>query len=383
MMNALLDKIILLLCCIPGLYFTNTAPAAVCAFWTALAISALSYALSGNIFCRMLRLLYIITVFAVPEFMIFLPLTAYDCAAENYEKWIAAALWAAALLFHYFSGSFETLFSPEFPGFILFYFVVIGCVLAVLMHKKTASYERLHQKFYKMRDDDAELALLLEERNQSLLEKQNNEIYTATLRERNRIAREIHDNVGHMITRSILMVGALKTVQKEPSLLEPLTALHTTLNQAMDSIRKSVHDLHDSSINLKDSLESLIRDFTFCPVTLQYDVQSALPSDIKYSLISIVKEALVNIARHSNATQASLTIIEHPGFYQFALHDNGTKIPELPCLAPEISKTSSELTSSGIGLSNIRARVKAFGGHLNINWKDGFRIYITIPKNQS
>ena len=116
---------------------------------------------------------------------------------------------------------------------------------------------------------------------------------------------------------------------------------------------------------------------------MQYDVQSALPSDIKYSLISIVKEALVNIARHSNATQASLTIIEHPGFYQFALHDNGTKIPELPCLAPDISKTSSELTSSGIGLSNIRARVKAFGGHLNINWKDGFRIYITIPKNQS
>ena len=382
-MYALLDKTILLLCCIPGLYFTDTAPVSVCAFWTALAVSSLSYALSGNVFCRILRLVYILTAFAVPEFMIFLPLIAYDFVVGDSGKWIAAGLSAVALLFHYVSGSFETLLSPDFPGFILFYFVVIGCALAILMHQKTASYERLHRKFYKMRDDDTELALLLEERNQSLLEKQNNEIYTATLRERNRIAREIHDNVGHMITRSILMVGALKTVQKDSALLEPLTALHTTLNQAMDSIRKSVHDLHDSSINLKDSLESLIRDFTFCPVTLQYDVQSILPRDVKYSLISIVKEALVNIARHSNATQASLTLIEHPGFYQFTLHDNGTKISGTACPAPEISKTSAEIASSGIGLSNIRARVKAFGGHLNIDWKEGFRIYITIPKNQA
>ena len=112
-------------------------------------------------------------------------------------------------------------------------------------------------------------------------------------------------------------------------------------------------------------------------------MQSILPRDVKYSLISIVKEALVNIARHSNATQASLTLIEHPGFYQFTLHDNGTKISGTACPAPEISKTSAEIASSGIGLSNIRARVKAFGGHLNIDWKEGFRIYITIPKNQA
>jgi signal transduction histidine kinase len=42
------------------------------------------------------------------------------------------------------------------------------------------------------------------------MEKQDYEIYLATLRERNRIAREIHDNVGHMLSRSILQIGALK-----------------------------------------------------------------------------------------------------------------------------------------------------------------------------
>ncbi len=66
-----------------------------------------------------------------------------------------------------------------------------------------------------MRDTDTELKLVMEQRNRELLEKQDNEIYLATLRERNRIAREIHDNVGHMLSRSILQVGALATICKE------------------------------------------------------------------------------------------------------------------------------------------------------------------------
>ena len=159
-----------------------------------------------------------------------------------------------------------------------------------------------------MRDEDAELQLLLEERNKSLLEKQNTEIYTATLRERNRIAREIHDNVGHMLTRSILMVGALKTTCKEQPLSQPLELLQETLNQAMDSIRKSVHDLHDSSLNLEESLKNLIKEFTFCPVELQYDMPAELPSEMKYSVVAIVKEALVNISKHSEASKAEISI---------------------------------------------------------------------------
>lgn len=380
-MNVFLDKMLLLLYCLPGLYFTNAAPASVCALWSALTISALSYALSEHTFCAFLRGIYLAAFCAVPEFVIFLPLIAYDFSFEGKYRGISTILSSGILLYHTVCGRLETLFSPYLNGFLPLYFVLLGCILAVLMRKKTASYARLHQKFYRLRDDDTELALLLEERNQSLLEKQNTEIYTATLRERNRIAREIHDNVGHMLTRAILMVGALKTVQKDSALQEPLSSLHDTLNQAMDSIRKSVHDLHDSSINLRESLETLIRDFTFCPVTLQYDISSPLPRDIKYSLISIVKESLVNISRHSNATQASITAIEHPGFYQFIIRDNGTT-PSAQATRMDPEKASGFIPASGIGLTNIRSRVKAFGGHLSIHQNNGFHIYITIPKNK-
>ena len=95
-----------------------------------------------------------------------------------------------------------------------FFFLLLGIMTALLLRRRTDTCELLRQKYRRTRDDGTEILLLLEEKNQFLLEKQDTEIYTATLRERNRIAREIHDNVGHMLTRSILMVGALKTVNQ-------------------------------------------------------------------------------------------------------------------------------------------------------------------------
>ena len=71
------------------------------------------------------------------------------------------------------------------------------------------------------------------------MEKQETEVHLATLKERNRIAREIHDNVGHMLSRSILQLGALKALNHDSSLSAPLSELHKTLNTAMDSIRTS------------------------------------------------------------------------------------------------------------------------------------------------
>ena len=59
----------------------------------------------------------------------------------------------------------------------------------------------------------------MEQKNKELLEKQDYEIQVATLNERNRIAREIHDSVGHLLSRSILQLGALKAVHRqEPEL---------------------------------------------------------------------------------------------------------------------------------------------------------------------
>ena len=251
--------------------------------------------------------------------------------------------------------------------FYLLFGIFLGFLLALFFRR----YEALQTLYRTTRDTETERNLLLHQRNQAILEKQDYEIYNATLKERNRIAREIHDNVGHVLSRSILMVGALKTVNQSPELSSSLEILDQSLNQAMDSIRSSVHDLHEEAEDLEHSLKLLLDQFQFCPVSFQYEMSRAIPPKLKYCFIGIVKEALSNIIRHSHATQVSISCIEHPGFYQLKISDNGT---------PETINSTTSGSGSGIGLTNIRERTEALNGTLQITTDKGFHIFVMIPK---
>ena len=166
-------------------------------------------------------------------------------------------------------------------GIEMIIFLLLGIGAAMLLEVKSTQLEIKEEKLKKIRDDSAERNLLLKEKNKELLEKQDYEIYTATLRERNRIAREIHDNVGHLLSRTILITGALKAVNKDAAVGEPLAQLENSLNQAMDSVRKSVHDIHDDSVDLQKAVEGLILEFQFCRVGLEYDMDMDVPRTVK------------------------------------------------------------------------------------------------------
>lgn len=373
-MNVLIDKCILFLYGMLSLLFIEFNYRFVIASFLALIISCFIYsytekACSHWLFVPLLLFSCLSTL--APELCLFLPLISYDYGRE--KKYFA--LWILSILAIFLA----------FPKSILIFYPLFGCSLSFLLKYRTETYLSLEQRYRKTRDDDTELQLLLKERNQTLLEKQNSEIYAATLRERNRIAREIHDNVGHMLTRAILMVGALRAVHREDALARSLSQLNDTLNQAMDSIRRSVHDLHDSSVNLQESLETLIRGFTFCPVKLHYEMPLDLPRELKYSLISIAKEGLVNISKHSDATAASLIVLEHPAFYQFILEDNGHTMSRNNLLSQsspeaEWANDTNRLSRNGIGLTNMQNRVTSLNGTMQIHTEKGFCIHITIPK---
>ncbi|RAU96408.1 two-component sensor histidine kinase [Paenibacillus sp. YN15] len=211
------------------------------------------------------------------------------------------------------------------------------------------------------------MALILKRQNKELMEKQDDRISLATLNERNRIAREIHDNVGHLLSSALLQMGALLAVTKDEKARQPLLTLKATLSEAMDSIRQSVHNLYDESVNLQAQLQELADKFTFCTLEFDYEIQSNPDKRLKYALISIVKEGLSNIVRHSDATWASVALREHPAFYQLVIRDNG-----------RVKEVNME---SGIGLKNIESRVEAFHGIMRILSKDGFALFISIPKD--
>lgn len=384
MNDIMLDKGILFLYCMLGLQITDISPEYIIACLAALTLSSLNFAFRNPRFSLISGLGYALLTLWAPDFSHFLPLAVYDWQIESLSfsarkeerRWFVPLLFAAT---GFISAVGLLRFYPPLPQLL---FLLFGCFLAWSLRLRTEKYHILHQRYQKTRDDGTEKQILLEEKNQSLRDRQDSEIYAATLRERNRIAREIHDNVGHMLTRSILMVGALKITRQEPELATPLAQLEDTLNQAMNSIRRSVHDLHDSSVNLQDTLQALIRDYTFCPVTLHYEMSPEVPRDVKYSFIAIVKEALVNISRHSNASQASVTAVEHPGFYQLIIQDNGSVNPPGLKSHPETFLECEANNTSGIGLSNIESRIKALNGSVRFQKKEGFRIYITVPKDK-
>lgn len=312
------------------------------------------------------------------------------------------SLWFSDLLLFFPLLLYQTLSAELFPlavaelplwGFLVFQINrfpavlcllgIFGFILSFFLWLYAGKYQTLYQDFHQIRDDSEEHALLLSEKNKALLEKQDYEIYAATLRERNRIAREIHDNVGHVLSRSILMTAACKTINKNDSLDPLLGSLEESLNGAMNSIRSSVHDLHDDAIDLEDAIKGLVKDFTFCPVNLTYDMSRQIPREVKYSLISITKEGLSNVMRHSNADSVNILLREHPALYQLCIEDNGTPGNGIPDIQTEADINKEGNTSGGMGLSNIRDRAKALGGTVQITQENGFRIFVTIPKSVS
>ena len=312
------------------------------------------------------------------------------------------SLWFSDLLLFFPLLLYQTLSAELFPlavaelplwGFLVFQINrfpavlcllgIFGFVLSFFLWLYAEKYQALYQDFHQIRDDSEEHALLLSEKNKALLEKQDYEIYAATLRERNRIAREIHDNVGHVLSRSILMTAACKTINKNDALDPLLGNLEESLNGAMNSIRSSVHDLHDDAVDLEDAIKGLVKDFTFCPVNLTYDMSRQIPREVKYSLISITKEGLSNVMRHSNADSVNILLREHPALYQLCIEDNGTPGNGIPDIQTEADINKEKSTSGGMGLSNIRDRAKALGGTVQITQENGFRIFVTIPKSVS
>jgi signal transduction histidine kinase len=297
--------------------------------------------------------IYVIGCFFKPALLFFIPLICYDVIFLKI-RWILVLLFLPLI-----TDYSQTLFTSKWS--------IAAIITTVYILKyRTVSLQNLEKDYHKLRDNAKEISMQLEKQNKELLNKQDYEINLATVTERNRIARDIHDNVGHLLSRSILQIGALLVISKSEETKESLSLIKNSLSEAMDSIRTSVHNLHEESIDLQTEVQKLIDSFNFCSIKFHYDVESNIEKNIKYCCIAVTKEALSNIIKHSNATTTLVIIREHPALYQLVIQDNGSNC-----------SCNSE---NGIGIKNISDRVAAIGGNVNISTDKGFRIFISIPK---
>lgn len=315
------------------------------------------------------------TSFFIPELVVFYSVMEYVLLKEK--------IWVAALT-GVITGGILLTGNMQLQNGLPLHFA-FGCLLAVLLERKTEKYDKLDMEFRKTIDEGEEKTLLLAEKNRALIEKQNYEIYAATLRERNRIAREIHDNVGHMLSRAILQMGALSTVYEEEPLHGQLLKVNDTLNLAMNNIRESVHDLHDDSVDLKQALLEATREMKqHYHLDLEYDMSQNVPRKVKYCFIAAVKEAMSNIVKYSNGDRIEIVLREHPALYQMTIEDNGTDEEKQKKATEQMREEKDDLKSAagGMGLSNMRERVESLGGSIHVNCEKGFKIFISIRKKE-
>ncbi len=126
----------------------------------------------------------------------------------------------------------------------------------------------MREQAVKIRDDVQEKNLQLEQKQHELLEKQDYEINLARLAERNRIARDIHDKLGHQLSRAIIQLGALGIICRDSEAVKQIESVRLTLTDGMNNIRDSIHRLHNDSIPLEQEIRKMTEDFEFCPSCL-------------------------------------------------------------------------------------------------------------------
>lgn len=249
------------------------------------------------------------------------------------------------------------------------------CALAALLALRTVQEEAARRSLHAVRDDLREKVLTLQDTNAQLLQAQDYELRAAALSERTRIAREIHDGVGHLLTRLLLQVKALQVVHREePGVVADLDTLDGGLDEALDSMRRSVHALSDDGEELATSLNLLGSRCGIDSVRVDCSTEAEPPAVVARCVVAVVREALTNAARHGGARSARVAVTDYPAFWQVTVDNDGIVPAEgEPAVGCRVG--------SGLGLRSMAEQVEALGGRVRITPRPRFTVFATIPKD--
>ena len=215
----------------------------------------------------------------------------------------------------------------------------------------------------------------LAEANQLLRDHASQVEELATTKERNRLAREIHDSVGHYLTVVNVQIGAARTMldQDRSRALEHLATAQSLTQEGLAEVRHSVATLRASpteSRPLPEALTSLVDQWRAAGLNASFrqsgTVRTLRPQS-NLTLYRAGQEALTNIAKHANATIVSVRLNYVEDRTRLTIEDNG------------VGATDSE---GGFGLLGIRERVQLLNGSVRVSTDagKGFILEVEVPE---
>lgn len=293
-------------------------------------------------------------------------LALISCYALYSDVAIGKELWELKS----FDMQFEARKMPFFhSGWRISLCIFIEGVLSMLYSHYEEEYLENKRDVYRTLDENESFKLSMQARWKELNDKNKADIYNEILSERNRIAKEIHDKVGHRISSAIFKVGAISTLNQDEVIGELVEDLEESLNLAMNDIKASIYDIYDDVGDLRSYLQKMICDFHFCRVNLDMNVDDLENSELKLVIISIIKEALSNVIKHSDATFVNIKLGMEQERLKLLIVDNGRQY---------VQREEGILTEH-LGLRGMKENIEHFGGRFRYVFQNGFRIYISIP----
>ena len=369
--KVLVDKVVLLCGCVLLALLTMETDAVVMVWLLgAVAVSGMGTFADRSRWVIVMPVAYLLLGTLTTASVVGAPLAAYDlgrfAASGNRRERVAAAI----------SGlPFAAVVARQVPRTPVLALALAICALAALLALRTTQEEAVRMSLHVVRDDLREKVLTLQDTNARLLRAQDYELRAAALAERTRIAREIHDGVGHLLTRLLLQVKALQVVHRdEPGVVSDLATLDTGLDEALDSMRRSVHALSDEGEELATSLNLLGSRCGIDSVSVDCSTDVEPPAAVARCVVAVVREALTNAARHGRAHSARVAVTDYPAFWQVTVDNDGV-VP----VEDEPAVDGHE--GAGLGLRSMTERVEALGGRVRITPRPRFTVFATIPKN--
>lgn len=244
------------------------------------------------------------------------------------------------------------------------------CSVGVLWGYTLQKNEDKEKAHIALLDNERALRYQLEKAKNGLEALQSEIERTAQIRERDRIAKQIHDNVGHNIAGVLFQLQAAErlVVTNSQKVGEILRLCVEKLAEALEITRNTVYDIKSNEMIGIESLHNIIKDFKFCKISFIHngDFNSISVTNLKV-LETTVKELLTNAIKHSAASEIILQIDIKSRYIRCFYKDNGKGCARI---------------KENVGLNGIRERIKNLGGTYSVDGSSGFTVVCTLPNGR-
>ncbi|MEV0380448.1 histidine kinase [Nonomuraea sp. NPDC050643] len=187
---------------------------------------------------------------------------------------------------------------------------------------------------------------------------------SARTHERLRIARDLHDLIGHQLTALTLELEVARH-HDGPAAREHVERANRVARDLLGDVRKTVGRLRADAPDLRESLTAVVRDIPGLDISVRIDDDVRTTEELTLTLIRVVQEIVTNTIRHADATSLRIHIERTP--------DHTLRLTSV-----DDGRGSREVTP-GNGLRGLTERIDAIGGEVRLDGSDGFRVTARMP----